>query len=100
MDSTMTVNYKTELNFERMDLLKLPIEYEINISSIKEKVDITPTIQFDDYETYEPLENDDKELMHYNEMAMPFIFNYFTTGEDKLPKPGCEYEATTRRYNK
>ena len=78
---------------------RLPIEFEINISSIKEQIEIVPTIQFDDYETYEMLEADDKEFMKYSEIPMPPIFNYFPTGIEKLPKPGCEYESSHRGYN-
>ena len=43
-------------------ILKLPLEYETNISSFLEKVEANPPTNFDDLEPYDPLEQLDFEI--------------------------------------
>jgi len=51
---------KFEFNFNKetikQGILKLPLEYETNISSFLEKVEANPPSNFDDLEPYENLE--------------------------------------------
>lgn len=46
-------------------ILKLPLEYETNISSFLEKVEANPPTNFDDLEPYESLEQLDFEVQNY-----------------------------------
>ena len=53
-------NVKFEFSFNteniKNGILKLPLEYETNISSFLEKVEANPPTNFDDLEPYDPLE--------------------------------------------
>lgn len=42
--------------------MKLPLEYEANIASFLEKVEAAPPTNFDDLESYEPMESLDFEI--------------------------------------
>ena len=52
-------NIKYSFSFSRKELtvdIKLPLEYETNISSFMEKIDAAPVISFDDLEPVDPIE--------------------------------------------
>lgn len=59
-------NVKFEFSFNteniKNGILKLPLEYETNISSFLEKVEANPPTNFDDLEPYDPLEQLDFEI--------------------------------------
>ena len=59
-------NSKFTFNFNAIgiknNLLKLPLEYETNISSFLEKIEANPPTNFDDLTMFEPLEMLDFEV--------------------------------------
>jgi hypothetical protein len=73
--------------------MKLPVEYETNISSFLEKVEASPPINFDDMTPYEPLENLDFEIHKYIKFPIPQMSNFDPLESDKTYRPGCEYES-------
>lgn len=51
--------------------MKLPVEYETNISSFMEKVEAQPPINFDDLVPFEALEQLDFEIHKYTKFPIP-----------------------------
>lgn len=76
--------------------MKLPLEYETNISSFMEKVDAQPPINFDDLVPFEEVETLDFEVQKYQKFPIPMMSNFDPMEADKLFRPGCEYESTLR----
>ena len=68
-------NVKFEFAFNadniKNGILKLPLEYETNISSFLEKVEANPPTNFDDLEPYESLEQLDFEIQNYLPNPLP-----------------------------
>ena len=68
-------NVKFEFSFNteniKNGILKLPLEYETNISSFLEKVEANPPTNFDDLEPYDPLEQLDFEIQNYLPHPLP-----------------------------
>jgi hypothetical protein len=68
-------NIKFEFSFNqdaiRQNILKLPLEYETNISSMLEKVEANPPTNFDDLEPYTEMEELDFEIQAYKPEPMP-----------------------------
>ena len=79
--------------------IKLPLEYETNIASFMEKIECQPIVNFDDLEPFESLEQLDFEVMKYLPMASPQISSYDPVFNDKVYRPGCNYESTLRQIH-
>ena len=58
------VKFAFTFNQDRIQeaIMKLPLEYEANIASFLEKVEAAPPTNFDDLESYEPMESLDFEI--------------------------------------
>ena len=78
-------------------LLKLPLEYETNISSFLEKVEANPPTNFDDLDTFDPLEVLDFEIQNYKPNEIPAMSQYDPAMRDLPNRPGCEYESVLRQ---
>ncbi len=74
----------------------MPIEFETNIASFMEKIDAIPVISFDDFESFQPLEQLDFEVMQYKPLKLPQVSSYDPIFKDKPYRPGCMYESTIR----
>ena len=74
-------------------LMKLPLEYETNIASFMEKVDANPPINFDDLIPYDLLECLDYEVNKYNRFQVPPMPLSDPVEDNKILRPGCEYES-------
>lgn len=74
----------------------MPNEYETNISSLMEKIEAQPVINFDDLEQFQPIEHLDFEVERYHEFAIPPASTFEPQFKDKVQRPGCEYESTIR----
>lgn len=83
---------KFELKLPNVGFLSLPIEYEVNISSFKEKVQADPPRSFDDMVPYELIEPLDYEMSKYEKLPMPAGSNYIPIEDEKPTRPGCEHE--------
>jgi hypothetical protein len=57
-DNIENIKYKFNFNINVIgaSLMKLPLEYETNISSFLEKVEANPPISFDDLEAFKHVE--------------------------------------------
>jgi len=93
-------NIKFEFSFNndsiRQNILKLPLEYETNISSMLEKIEANPPTNFDDLEAYEPLEELDFEIQAYLKEPQPQMSQFDPAERTKPARPGCEYESTLK----
>ncbi len=78
-------------------MLKLPLEYETNISSFLEKVEANPPTNFDDLDTFDPLEVLDFEIQNYKPNEIPAMSQYDPAMRDLPNRPGCEYESVLRQ---
>jgi hypothetical protein len=76
--------------------IKLPLEYETNIASFMEKIEATPVVSFDDLEPFEPIEQLDFEVERYKPFQLPPVSGYEPKFNDKVVRPGCEYESAIR----
>ena len=79
--------------------IKLPLEYETNIASFMEKIDAQPVVNFDDLEPFDSLEQLDFEVMKYLPMVAPQVSSYDPIFNDKVYRPGCNYESTLRQIS-
>lgn len=77
--------------------IKLPLEYETNIASFMEKIEATPVVSFDDLEPFEPIEQLDFEVERYKAFQLPPVSGYEPKFNDKVVRPGCEYESAIRQ---
>ena len=75
--------------------MKIPIEYETNLNLLLTTVDAEPPINFDDLVPYDPVDILDYEVEKYQKIALPSI-SYFEDHEEKIYRPGCEYESILR----
>ena len=93
-------NVKFEFSFNaeniKNGILKLPLEYETNISSFLEKVEANPPTNFDDLEPYDPLEQLDFEIQNYLPNPLPAMSQYDPAEREKPSRPGCKYESIIR----
>ena len=87
---------KFELKLSNVGYQSLPIEYEVNISSFKEKVQADPPRSFDDMVPYELIEPLDYEMSKYEKLPMPAGSNYIPIEDEKPTRPGCEHEYSLR----
>jgi hypothetical protein len=95
-------NVRFEFCFNKKTITKmseifLPIEYETNIASFMEKIDAQPVINFDDLESYDPIQQLDFEIERYKPLAIPPVSSYDPIFHDKNYRPGCQYESTLRQ---
>jgi len=86
------------MDFKKRDLeiLKLPVEYDLGVTTFKEQVDAIDINSFDDLVAYTPLELLDYEVHKYEPQQIPSYFNYFPTEDTKPLRPGAEYEYSIR----
>jgi hypothetical protein len=56
LTTSMRTTLRTYINVIGASLMKLPLEYETNISSFLEKVEANPPISFDDLEAFKHVE--------------------------------------------
>ena len=93
-------NIKFEFSFNadaiKGNILKLPLEYETNISSMLEKVEANPPTNFDDLEPYTEMEELDFEIQAYKPETMPQMSQYDPAERTKPSRPGCEYESVLK----
>lgn len=58
-DNIQNVRFEFSFNkktITKMSEIRLPLEYETNIASFMEKIDAQPVINFDDLESYDPIQ--------------------------------------------
>lgn len=86
------------MDFRKRDLqdIRLPVEYDLGVTTFKEEVDATEINSFDDLITYTPLELLDYEVHKYEPQTIPAYFNYFPTEDTKPLRPGAESEYSIR----
>lgn len=80
-----------------MSEIRLPLEYETNIASFMEKIEAQPVINFDDLESFDPIEQLDFEIENYKPLPIPPVSTYDPEFTDKNYRPGCQYESTLRQ---
>lgn len=73
--------------------MKLPLEYEANISSFKEIIEANPPCSFDDLTPFESIEQLEFEVCKYPKFPIPQMSNYDPFEVNKPMRPGCEYES-------
>ena len=56
-------------------------------------------INFDDLESFDPIEQLDFEVERYKEMVIPAVSSYDPIFIDKTYRPGCQYESTLRQIS-
>ena len=64
-------------------LSHLPVQYEVSISSFKEKVEADPPTAFDDMVPFWDIEQLDFEINRYEKIPLPGGSNYIPIEEDK-----------------
>jgi hypothetical protein len=77
-------------------MMKLPLQYEANMSSFLEKVEATPPTNFDDLIPFDPLEVLEFETEAYKEFAITPVSLYDPPFREQHIRPGCEYESIIR----
>ena len=90
--------WKFEMDFSNFDLegLKLPVEYDMGVTSFKETMEPTEINAFDDLVEYPIIELLDYELNKYVPINTPAYFNYFPIEDSKPLRPGAENEYSLR----
>ena len=90
--------WRFEMDFRSREIecLKLPVEYDLGVSTFKEPVESTDITSFDDLVQYDPLEVLDYEVHKYEPETIPAFFNYFPTEDTKPLRPGAESEYSIR----
>ena len=91
---------KFEFNFNLkhfQDRVRLPVQYEQSMALFSEPIDTNPVVTFDDLEEFDPIEQLDFEVMEYKPFALPAISTYDPVYDDKILRPGCEYESALRQ---
>lgn len=90
--------WKFEMDFSKLDLetIRLPVEYDMGVSSFKETMEPTEINAFDDLVEYPTIELLDYELHKYEPLNIPAYFNYFPIEDSKPLRPGAEYEYSLR----
>lgn len=78
-------------------MLKLPLEYETNISSFMEQVEANPPTNFDDLVPFDPIEELDFERENYKPFVIPAVSQYDPPLRDQVNRPGCDYESIVRQ---
>ena len=81
----------------RNGILKLPLEYEANISSFLEKVESNPPTNFDDLAPFKSIERLDFEQNNYQAISIPAMSQYDPPMRELPNRPGCEYESILRQ---
>lgn len=76
--------------------MKLPLQYEANMSSFLEKIEATPPANFDDLIPFEPIEELEFETEGYKEFQITPISFYDPPLKEQKIRPGCEYESIIR----
>ena len=64
-----------------------------------EKIECQPVVSFDDLEQFETLDILDFEVMKYKKMETPAISSYDPIFNNKVYRPGCQYESTLRQIS-
>ncbi len=95
-DAEWDVNFEFKIQKINLCPYQLPVEYETNISSFKEKVDAMPPTQFDDMVPYKMIEPLDYEMTNYEKLPMPGSSNYIPIESEKPIRTGCEHEYSIR----
>jgi len=62
-----------------------------------EKIEACPVINFDDLVAFDPIEQLDFEVERYKPFQLPQMSYYDPSFNDKVLRPGCEYESTVRQ---
>lgn len=90
--------WKFEMDFSNFNLeaIKLPVEYDMGVTSFKETMEPTEINAFDDLIEYPQIELLDYELNKYQPNNIPVYFNYFPIENTKPFRPGAEYEYSLR----
>ena len=81
---------------EQLFFQRLPLEYEANISSFKEKVEAAAPSSFDDLVQFPPIECLEFEVHNYHEFQVPPMSHYAPVEAEKPLRPGCEHEYALR----
>ena len=77
-------------------MMKLPLQYEENMSSFLEKIEATPPANFDDLIPFETIEELEFETEGYKEFTITPISLYDPPFKEQKVRPGCEYESIIR----
>ncbi len=77
-------------------MMKLPLQYDANMSSFLEKIETNPPTNFDDLVPFDPLEVLEFETEAYKEFAITPISLYDPPFREQKVRPGCEYESIIR----
>lgn len=77
--------------------MKLPLQYEANMSSFLEKVEATPPTNFDDLIPFDSLETLEFETEAYKEFPVQAVSLFDPSLRQQKVRPGCEYESILRQ---
>ncbi len=77
-------------------MMKLPLQYEANMSSFLEKIEANPPNNFDDLVPFDPLEMLEFETEAYKEFTINPTSFYDPPFREQRVRPGCEYESIIR----
>ena len=93
-------NIRFQLTFDpdtiKSCMMKLPLQYDANMSSFLEKIETNPPTNFDDLVPFDPLEVLEFETEAYKEFAITPISLYDPPFREQRVRPGCEYESIIR----
>jgi len=78
-------------------MMKLPLQYEANMSSFLEKVEAVPPTNFDDLVPFDPLEMLEFETEAYKEFPQQASSLFDPALRAQKVRPGCEYESILRQ---
>ncbi len=90
--------WKFEIDFggKELEAARLPVEYDMGVTTFKETVEPTEITAFDDLMEFQPIELLDYELHKYEPINPPAYFNYLPVEDSKPLRPGAEYEYSLR----
>jgi hypothetical protein len=92
MDSQNEIKFEFKFSSKNLLYTNLPVQYEVSISSFKEKVEADPPTAFDDMVPFRDIEPLDFEISRYEKIPLPAGSNYLPIEEEKPTRSGCEHE--------
>lgn len=99
MSNIYNMKFKFQFNPDTIQqaMMKLPLQYEANMSSFLEKVEAVPPTNFDDLVPFEPLEMLEFETEAYKEFPQQPTSLFDPALRAQKVRPGCEYESILRQ---
>lgn len=97
-DNIYNIKFKFQFNADTIQhaMMKLPLQYEANMSSFLEKVEATPPTNFDDLVPFDSLEVLEFETEAYKEFPLSAVSMFDPALRQQKVRPGCEYESILR----